>query len=151
MVDAEPGGGHDREPLVADRVAANLARAVRTLVEAPERPIDVGQLGMHLLEDRELLLALERVAGGVGGMLVDVRQLGGAVLLRLVVEVLVLQRRAQSQETVVLVAQVLPCGIALHAQSVRPIGMPMALAPPTVGVEGLEPSRIRLKGGRSTN
>src|ERR687897_224551 len=58
MVDAEPGGGHDREPLVADRVAAHLARAVRTLVEAPKRPIDVGQLGMHLLEDRELLLAL---------------------------------------------------------------------------------------------
>src|ERR671911_1752395 len=81
---------------------------------------------MHLLEDRELLLALERVAGGVSGMLVDVRQLGGAVLLRLVVEVLVLQRRTQSHEAVVLVAQVLPCGIALHAQSVRPIGMPMA-------------------------
>src|SRR5688500_13321117 len=48
---AEAGGRHRLEPLVADRLAARLARAVAAVVEAPERTLDVGELGLDLLED----------------------------------------------------------------------------------------------------
>lgn len=114
VVDAEPGRGEGGEPLVADGVAAGLAGAVGALGQASEGPVDVGQLGLDLLEDRELLLPLEGIAGAVGGVLVDVGQLGGAVLLGLVSEVVVLDARAEPEQALLLVGQVAAGGVLVH-------------------------------------
>ena len=63
---------------------------------------------------RELLLALEGVAGRVGRVLVDVRQLGRAVLLGLVVQVPVLEARPQALEAVALVGEVAAGVVVVH-------------------------------------
>ena len=47
-----------------------------------ERGLQLGELGLELLEDREVLLALEGVGAGVGGVLVVVGELGAVVVLR---------------------------------------------------------------------
>ena len=65
------------QPLVADGAAAGLARAVGALVEALHRPFDVGDLGLDLLEDREVLLPLEGLGADVGIVLAEVGQLAG--------------------------------------------------------------------------
>jgi len=53
--DAETSGGHRFEAVVTDGLAARLALAVGAIVEPTERAIDVGQLGLDLLENREVL------------------------------------------------------------------------------------------------
>jgi hypothetical protein len=67
--------------LVGDRLTARLARPVGALVEAAQRVVDVGELGLDLLEDREVLLALERLGGDIGRVLRKMRQLRGALVL----------------------------------------------------------------------
>jgi hypothetical protein len=114
VLHAEARRGQGGQPLVGDRLAARIAPPVGAAVESPERPVDVRELGLDLLEDRELLLAFERIAGRVRRVLVDVRQLGRAVFLRLVVEVPVLEGRPQALEASVLVGQVAPGGRFVH-------------------------------------
>jgi broad specificity phosphatase PhoE len=114
VVHAEPGGRQGGEALVRDGLAAGVAPAVGAAVEPGQRPVDVAELGLDLLEDGELLLPLERVAGGVGGVLRDVRQLGRAVLLGLVVEVVVAERGAQVLEPLLLLRQLGPRLVVVH-------------------------------------
>src|SRR5512132_1310255 len=124
MADAETGCRHHRQTFVGDGVAAHVAGAVGTLVQPLQRPVDRRQLGLHLLEDGELLLALERVTRGVGRVLVDPRS-DAAVVLALVVEVVVLERGPQALEPVVLDAEVLPGEVVLHRaeRTSRPPGL----------------------------
>src|SRR5260221_14386346 len=86
MDHAEASRGKRLEAVVADRLAARVTRAISAIVEATQRPLDVGQFGLDLLEDREVLLALEGLRCDVGLMLAEVRELGGRLVLRLVVE-----------------------------------------------------------------
>src|SRR5690606_11115815 len=88
-------------------------------VDALKRAFHRGELGLHLLEDRQRLLALERVAGGVGGVLVDVGELARALLLGLVAEVVPFEHRTEPLEAAVLVAQVTPGVVGVHTGSVR--------------------------------
>src|SRR4051794_40926217 len=73
VVHTEASGRHRLEPLLADGVAARLARAVGAVVETAQRVLDIGQLGFDLLEDREVLLPLERLGADVGLVLVETR------------------------------------------------------------------------------
>ena len=54
------------EPLGRDRLAGDLVDAVRAFVEPLQRGFDLGELALELLEDREVLLALERLGRLVG-------------------------------------------------------------------------------------
>ena len=49
------------QPFGVDRFSADLVDAVGPVVEAFQRGLDLRELGFELLEDREILLALERV------------------------------------------------------------------------------------------
>src|SRR6266550_2930163 len=91
MLEAEARRGHGLEALLGNGLAVELARAVGAVVEAPQGVLDVGQLGVDLLEDRQVLLALERLGADVGLVLVDVGQLADGLVLGLVGEVLVVE------------------------------------------------------------
>lgn len=68
MRDAEAGRGHGFEPVVADALSARIATAIGAVVETAQRVVDVGELGLDLLEDGEILVALECLGRDVGGM-----------------------------------------------------------------------------------
>jgi hypothetical protein len=109
VLDAEPCRWNRLEPLVADVATASLAAAVGAVVQPPQRPLDVVELALDAVEDRELLLALEGIARCIGRMLVEVGQLGRRILLGLVVEVLVLDRGPQMGQPFMLRLQVTTC------------------------------------------
>src|SRR5437879_1296568 len=96
IVHAEAGGRHGFETGVANRLAARCAPAVRAVVEPAERVLDVAQLTLDPLQDREVLLPLEGLGAGVGLMLAEARQLREVLGLGLVVEMLVGKRVAHS-------------------------------------------------------
>lgn len=114
MLDAEASRGLGREALVVDGATTGLASAVRAAVEPAQSPVDIIELHLDLFEDGKLLLALERIAGGIGGMLGEVGELGGTVLLGLVVQVLVLDRLPDPVEPIALGPEVTAGGIRVH-------------------------------------
>src|SRR6188768_3359318 len=111
MGDAEARRWHRLEAFVADGPSTSLAGSVRPVVEPAQRPLDVEQLGLDLLEDRKVLLALEGVRRDVGGVLVHVRQLARRLLLGLLVQALRLEPGSHPFESRSLLAEVL-AGIA---------------------------------------
>ena len=121
VLGAEPGGRHRGQRRSSGSSPARLAGAVGPGVEPLQRPVDVGQLGLHLLEDRELLLPLEGVAGGVGQVLVHV----GQVRRRcgpLVVDVPVVHVRSQVVEPGALLGQAAPGVVVVHGTRLRRAG-----------------------------
>ncbi len=66
MDDAEARRRHRLESVVADGLATRFARAVLTVVDASQGALDIGELGLDLFEDREVLLALERLGRDIG-------------------------------------------------------------------------------------
>ena len=105
---------HGFEAGVADGLAARLTRPVGAVVEPAQRVLDVAQLGFDLLEDREVLLALERLGAEVGLVLVEARQLREVLVLGLVVEMLVGERVAHALESGSLVVQPLAGLVGVH-------------------------------------
>ena len=86
--------GSADEPFGIDRLARDLVDAVRTVVDALERGLDLREVGLEPLENREVLLALERVRRLVGRMLVVVRELTGLRGLFLVEALVAAGRRS---------------------------------------------------------
>src|SRR5947209_24207 len=82
-VDVRPRGRHRVEAGLVDGLTRALVDPVRATVDAFERSLELRELVLQLLEDREVLLAFEGLAGGVGGMLVVVGELREVVGLRL--------------------------------------------------------------------
>jgi len=150
--DAEASRWHGLESTLVDGSPTRFAAAVRAVVESLERFLDVGKLGVDLVEYGQVLLPFERVAGRIRRMLIEMRELGRTVFFRLVVQVLALDRIPHSTEPLLLLGEVTAGGIGVHADSVRP-GRKCSRSSRGihVGVEGVEPSRIRLKGGRSAS
>ena len=97
VVEAVAGRGHGFEAVVADRLAAGLARAVAAVVEALEGVLDVGQLAFDAVEDAEVLLAIKGLGRHVGLVLVVGAELLEALVLRLSPHVAELS--FESQET----------------------------------------------------
>ncbi len=54
------------EALGRDRLAGDLVDAVGAVVESLQRGLDLGELVLELLEDRDVLLALERLRTLIG-------------------------------------------------------------------------------------
>ena len=75
VVDAEAGGGPGTQAVVVDRAATGLARPVRAFPEPVHRPVDVRQLRVHVLEDRQVALPFERLGPTVGVVLIHRREL----------------------------------------------------------------------------
>src|SRR5947208_7494506 len=124
IVDAEAGGRHGLEPGVTDGLPACGAQTVGAVVEPVERVLDVAQLTLDPLEDREVLLALEGLGAGVGLMLAEARQLREVLGLGLLVEVLVGKRLAHAFEAGSLVFQPLAGLVGVHAPRYPAAGLP---------------------------
>src|SRR3989442_11810937 len=75
---------------------------------------DLLELGLDLLEDREVLLSLEGLRAHVGLVLVDGRELGEVLGLRLVGEMLVGERGPDALEPGPLLLQPLPRLLGVH-------------------------------------
>src|SRR4029453_4644969 len=90
VVDAETGRRHGLEALVADRAAAGLAAAVGAALQALGGGLDLLELVLHLLPQRDVLLHLEGLGAAVARVLVEAGQLAGRLggcLLLLTLEV----------------------------------------------------------------
>lgn len=114
MGDAEASGGLRREAFVTDRRAARIAGAVGPVIEAVQGALDIGELGLDLLEDREVLLAFERVRPDVGLVHRHVRVLGPALVLGLVVEALGVEANADLLEAGALLVEQPSGVVGLH-------------------------------------
>src|SRR5438094_107116 len=87
VLEAEARRRHGLEALLRNGLAVELARAVGAVVETPQGVLDVGQLGLDLLEDRQVLLAFERLGADVGLVLVDGGKLAEVLVFGLFGEV----------------------------------------------------------------
>src|SRR3712207_4133603 len=111
MLDTEPRGRERLEPLVADRLVADLARAVGAVGDPLLGVIDVFQAGLQRLADRQILFALERLSSDVALVFVHHRQFLQRLLLRLEVGLETLKGGGQP---LALVLKALPGGSGVH-------------------------------------
>src|SRR4029453_16747728 len=79
---AERGGGSGDEPGVADVDSAPLAAAVGAAGESLQGGVHGSEVGLDSVQQAEVALPLEGVAGHVGDVLVHVGELAGVLPLR---------------------------------------------------------------------
>src|SRR4051794_11501448 len=102
------------ETIVADGLAAGFAGAVGAIVKATQRMLDVGQLGLDRLEDREVALSVEGLGADVGLMLIEGGELGQALVLRLGGQTLVGEAIADRPQTGPLLLEALAGVLGIH-------------------------------------
>src|SRR4029450_947290 len=79
VIDAEAGRRHGLKALVADRAAAGLAGAVGAALQALSGGLDLLELVLHLLQQRDVLLHLEGLGAAVARVLVEAGELAGGL------------------------------------------------------------------------
>src|SRR5581483_9773494 len=127
------------EPFGRDRLAGHLVDPVGAVVDALERGLELRELGLERLQDREILLALEGLAAQVRGVLVVVGQLRHLVALGSGTE-LAAQVADQPFHARLLGLQPLTCLVGFHDRT-----LPLVAGPKT-GPPRVTPLRAGARG-----
>ena len=114
VTEAEPGRGQGLEAVVVDRLTTGLALPVAPVVEPRECVLDLTQLGFDPLQDRKITLAVEGLGPHIGLVLNHVGQLSEALVLRLLVQSLLLEGRAEALQPRPLFFEPHPGTVCLH-------------------------------------
>src|SRR5262245_48889135 len=130
VLEAGAGARHGLQPVRFDLPATDLAGAVGAVVDLAEGGVEVADLGLELLEDREVLLPLEGLGSDVALMLIERGELGDGAGLGLGSDPgLGLAVADEPREALTLASDQLPCLFRIHGREGTPARRARLTAP----------------------